>query len=1130
MARQFDIGRQNEILLNEETYNLYKVLEHYLSSPNQNNPSSGPVTISKEKDPIMNKALWLDNFDNPKNAELKFYNNGEWHTIFKNKFQIIENILDSEEPSNPIRGQLWVNKEGIMHYYSQGYFKPIKATQADISDIDIQGFEDFLIISPLEEQGSEIINNFTEMIFADIPLTAWENNKNYEVGQGCINDLHIYVCNSQHLSSNIEELENTEMWTRMEYLRQFLIPNADYAKVFFDGNYVHQKIGYSNDENEKGYKVDSNISISFPKEEVEDKLILATHVNPKRLNNIVKKFFKIDKNNPVIEMEEENTEFYVVRNGIGKLLIKTDKEDTEYFSVVSNGYNCIKLSPNIYMNYDFIYAIHYEFLTDFSGKQKGSLNRKKIRLNEDNSIWIGSTQPERIVVFAQGLLYEESEENYVYDAETGYLHIKERFQDNPNVVKQLDFSVLSMPEVYQGAVNNNFTEKGFRINLPSTPKSENFVAFVAGVQIDSNEVIDDPKNPRVKYITAITEELWNNYNRDLYWAIIGTDERDQSDNVSHAMYRGTTTAVKKGSLGNVVPIYRDRTRPVEGALFLDIEEKPIMFVDGVLVFQKECEVGNDYISIYGLEEGQNVLLLADTKANVGQEDEDTDIDDNINSERLLFEDTVSFSTVTTPLCDDHVVFVQNGILCDASATYTSIEPKSQGYHGELRYYINRSEQKWLQFNALEKRWIEINDNEIYVDESTGEEERLVDYIDKNARSYSSTRRSISFLQRFDNEYCTYYGYKYTDSIEKKLLMDCVYPNGRDGINTKYNSSDVDNPKPFLVNFKHTYIPGKNELTVYLNGVRQNLNNPYDIGFNNSTNRECSTDQTNNFILAIDNGTKEGEALPEFEGYYAYEIEKNNISDVIYKETELTNDEIETYREEGYSIELINSPKRNEIFYVIEPCEGEETKACDIKTLTYENAFANKGAFADNSYDTDGFILTRGNIRVFVNGIRQPYGSYQTLESLNRDSREMLYSYKIINSTTIQFSDVLIGGFGGNEAIEDENPKFPIGNIVDENNKLTRVYYNNIDEIVIEMRRDYKIREKTIPIYDNSGEFSTEDGLPSDLFKTKDRILIYINGLAYGKKYELENNYIKLLDKDVLSQLELKRDVITFEWR
>ena len=109
--------------------------------------------------------------------------------------------------------------------------------------------------------------------------------------------------------------------------------------------------------------------------------------------------------------------------------------------------------------------------------------------------------------------------------------------------------------------------------------------------------------------------------------------------------------------------------------------------------------------------------------------------------------------------------------------------------------------------------------------------------------------------------------------------------------------------------------------------------------------------------------------------------------------------------------------------------------------------------------------------------------------------------------------------------------FLIGEVKQPDGTIVKKYHEVIDTIVIESRNDNKLREITIPIKDNSGEFGEEDGLPLELFKTKDRVMIYINGMAYGKEYKIEDNKIKLLNSEIRQMLgNSKKDIITFEWR
>ena len=1159
--RHFNLGRQQETMLNEEHYNIFKILEPYLKNGNPNDPSSGPISVPGTIDEIRDGAMWIDRSTDPTDSDLKYFSNGQWNLFFKNRFKITENIIDANEPEEPIEGQLWIDTQGTLNYYYKGVWKPIKAVPDNLhEDANLQGFEDFIIIESLTASEKTLIDNFSSWLLSELPVPQWELGKTYEVNQGVIRDLDIYICKIEHDSTRDAAPEiNQYYWTKVQKLFQYIVPNSHEDKFYLDGHFVHEHCpikeadlvptaiagefkagektaqhleresnGHEHDDSCRGYKADTNISISFPVEMVDGKTANGVHVNPKRLHRVTKKFFIIDKNNPVIEMPEENTEFYAFYGGVGKLLIKTDNPNTtEYTSVVSNNIDCIKLSRKAASIYDFVYAIHYEFL-DTKIKKLGTVTRKRQKLNEDNYIWIGPANRDKICVFAQGLLYAEDRDSltptWSYNPETEYLYISEKLQDYDNMTKSFDFSVIQFPEKFEGKITDNFEivngKEMFRINLPvGYPSSENFLVFSHGLELDvvAGEVIKHPTNPRVLYVPSITRQVYENTDQAFY-CVVGTKGTFNGKEVD--MYRGTTTAKYSRQFGVHIPTYTNPLYPVEGGILLRDDEAPLLFVDGILVFQKEIERGEGYISIYGLTEGQEVLVLADYK--------DPSLGDDELSENLIFEDTISYATIPTPQSDATIVYVANSILSDASAVYTSKKPEGEGYHGEVRYHINYDADNWYRYDAIKGEWIMIKPTEMYVDNITHEEIPLIEVLDKNARGYTHSKKSISFLQNINNEVCTYFAYQFSDSIEKPLLMGYCYPNNKDGVNV--NSSTVlSDPQPFKTGGRHVYVPGRNELTLYLNGVRQNINSPNDIGFANSKNREAALGKYDEFVLAIDNDTKEGSPIPEEEGYHVYALKKWNEEKTIIPEAPLSDEQIKAYEKEGWTVEYLSQPNRNVVFYVIEPCETGESKACDRKVLTYKDALASEGAYANNTYTTGDFLLTRGNIRVFINGLRQPYGNYTTLESLETDN-PYRQAYKILDQRTIEIQDPIIGGMGGNEG-SINNPLFEIGQIQQTDGSFSPAYHEVLDEIVIESRRDNKLREITVPIRDNSGEFGEEDGLPLELFKTKDRVMIYINGLAYGKDYKIEGNKIKLLNSEIRQFLgNSKKDVITFEWR
>lgn len=1131
-TRRFDIGRQNETMLNAEHYNIYKILEPYIKNSTAN--STAPVS-GTGADEIADGAIWIDRDIDYANSDLKYFSNGQWNLFFKNRFKITDAIMSEQQPGDPIDGQLWIDEEGVLNYYSKGSFRPIKAVpDNEYVNPSLEGYEDFIITSALTATEQTIVDNFTSWLLDSVPLEKWVEGKSYTVDQGCVHELNIYVCTKEHVAEVAFAPGNTEYWTKIQKLSQYLVPSANEDRFFLDGFYMHQECteavdnaGHLHDETCNGYKISTSNAISFPIEMLEGKIANSVHVNPKRLYNIEKKFIMIDRDNPIIEVPEENTEYYAFQGGVGKLLVKTDNSNTtEYRSIVSNNIECIQLSQCVAETYDFIYAIHYEFVTS-SIKQLGTVTRKRQTLSENNYVWIGSCNKDNICVFAQGMYYaNDNDETWAYDPETGYLYLNEKLQDYDNVTKTFDFSVIEFPYKQEGLVTDNFVmhqgKEMFRINLVKDYEADGLTCFLSGLNIDTTlgEIIVDENNPKVLYIPGITREMYltsKEYGQKIFYCVVGT-KAYQNGVLETDMHRGSTTAKTNNIYGVHVPIYSNQDYPIENALYLAINEAPILFVDGVLVFQSEIERGEDYLTIYGLKEGQQVTLLADIK--------DSSLQEGDLSERLIFEDTVSYATIPTSNADDTIVYIADGILADATAVSTSKKPNDEGYHGEIRYHSDYDADIWYRFDRLTGEWIDIT-NETHVDLITGEVSPLIDILNKSARGYTRSKRSISFLQNMNKEACTYYAYAFSNSIEKQLLMGYCYPNGKDGINVD-SSDNLNDPQPFKINSRHTYVPGRNEISVYVNGVYQKLNSPNDIDFSTSTVKEAKHGKYDELILAFDDGTITGSPIPGEEGYYIYNLNKDNESRGLYLQKELTDSEITSYQTEGYEVTLVSEPNRNIIFYVIEPTESGETRACTRTVLTHKDSLANNSAYTGNSYNTNGFLLTRGNLRVYINGLRQPYGSYQTLESI--ENNEYLQSYKVIDSRTIQIQDPIIGGMGGNEGT-NQNPLFIIGNILNPDGTTTKAYHEVIDEIVIECRSDLKLREITVPIRDDSGEFSEQDGLPEELFKTKDRIMIYINGMAYGKEYTIENNTIKLLNSQIKSLLgQSKTDIITFEWR
>ena len=153
MARKFNEGRQNEVLMNNQLYRQYKLFQYFLSRPDD--IKKGPQSLD-DYDNIQNGALWLDKFSNPESADLKYFENGAWKLLFGNKFKLIMDILSPVEPEDPIEGQLWINASGMLTYYKSGQFIPIKSVLSDVESANPYLYDDFLIIRSLNNSVSSM--------------------------------------------------------------------------------------------------------------------------------------------------------------------------------------------------------------------------------------------------------------------------------------------------------------------------------------------------------------------------------------------------------------------------------------------------------------------------------------------------------------------------------------------------------------------------------------------------------------------------------------------------------------------------------------------------------------------------------------------------------------------------------------------------------------------------------------------------------------------------------------------------------------------------------------------------------------------------------------------------------------
>ena len=141
MSRQFTIGRQSEQFYNEELYRLHELLKNIDAG------EEGP-------DSDFDGALWLNKHENTLYSFDHMIN--DWRPLFDEKFRLIDQMTETE-PSSAVKGQLWINPHGVLHYHDGTDFKPVRAMAGEPTDYSVTSFLDYLLMSPLVPAGNKIL-------------------------------------------------------------------------------------------------------------------------------------------------------------------------------------------------------------------------------------------------------------------------------------------------------------------------------------------------------------------------------------------------------------------------------------------------------------------------------------------------------------------------------------------------------------------------------------------------------------------------------------------------------------------------------------------------------------------------------------------------------------------------------------------------------------------------------------------------------------------------------------------------------------------------------------------------------------------------------------------------------------
>lgn len=970
MARTF-IGRSSEELYNSELYKLFEVIQHIIDEPSDAN--LGPLTTREG-------ALWLDRASG---GELKFKSDGAWQVLFNDRFRMICEILNPEEPTMPVSGQLWLN-DGILMYFSGSEWLPVKSVNV-AAEFNLSAFEQFLIISPIQAAGKLVVDEDNtnlgsiKKLYKEEIFSVTDPVKTYTLTSGTYNlntnAVNVYVDGRKLPRSYYKEMDSSSVkilqtdqlessskakhTVVIEYINkaafedtefsganslipsethtQFLLPSVELDRFFIDGMHTHD------------YTEISDVAIEYPTAGLQGKLASAVHINPKKLTNIKKRLFRINKGNPIIPVTETNTEYYGIKSGIGKFLLKA-KQYGEYTTIPQG----IRLSSEAANLYDFIETITYEFK---NVKGNGTMKKGKVQLSETTSIYIGEvTDP--LCIFTQGLYLDEDVNNYVY--EDGFIKLK--------MDGKMDVGVIAFPKKETGTIASLNSKKEGIININKTYNRS--LVFVYGENLD----------------WSLADYTYDTTDRNIIYV------KDAKVGMKYAIVETQTNDPAEEMFVSSGVIQKD---PITQDVYIDIPpdsiseaDNVVLFVNGLLVMKSDVtvDVANNRIEVTGgLKEGLSYVLLKDSNG------------------RFIFSDFVSFNTIPLGhLSNATLVYIENQLATDGRAVITSRLP-DKGYDGEIKQLLTNDSSDWYYYSSIDG-WIQIT------------QEAEIDLLDSTAASYTSDDYTINILQNFGKKECVYYSYQYANSVEQPLLRGVI--------------KSLQDKEEYRTAFNHVFPSNKNALSIWQNGLRQ------------------YPDTTGN---------------PEnFNGVF----------------------------ETGNSMFKMPNPIDGIIFYVVEKPEGTETKSCERQVLTHDDIIEG----TNNIFKTD-ISLYPGNVRVFVSGLRQPESAF-----------------KIIDNYRIMIKDEILA-YPGN---------FPKETVELDDGSFIEIEHKHPDSILIEVRQDYALKEITLPVrYAGQNEWSVAarnleditkggDGLPESIIDSKDFIMIYINGVAYGKDYKIDTDQQKII--------------------
>ena len=119
MSRKFNMGRQNDMLLNDKMHDLYSHLEFITYKDGDGNTITMPR--QSKQTAIPKGALWLQHPMNTNTHKLRVHTNPEandmeekWPCLFEGYYHPASL---TEMPKKPVHGQIWIDDKNTLRVY-----------------------------------------------------------------------------------------------------------------------------------------------------------------------------------------------------------------------------------------------------------------------------------------------------------------------------------------------------------------------------------------------------------------------------------------------------------------------------------------------------------------------------------------------------------------------------------------------------------------------------------------------------------------------------------------------------------------------------------------------------------------------------------------------------------------------------------------------------------------------------------------------------------------------------------------------------------------------------------------------------------------------------------------------------